>query len=325
MFIKKLLKPFALITCISCVISFSACTVTPVQVSPMPPVEEEDIKIVTADDLAKYIKDYININGIQEDTAENHYLLDKNFKLSVKYNKLYWLAIPEYPQDVLADALPLSVTCIGKDGSAYFESVGTYYFAQNLPVDFYGRNVDVEKIYYDADTLTGYSDVSIETQKFDVYPEFEGSEQEFVYKGKWIFGSKEEFESCSKSMLGNYVTSYLVIQAINHLFKADITDLIENIPAIRTADFEKLVIEQKGDIVSFESSYNDDNCTSYAKGTLDLKNINFNYSYKETQYENGHAILQSEYIFDLSGLDENYVIDFDLDGDFELSQDYLRG
>lgn len=281
---------------------------------------EKQITVSTADELANYIRYYYYNEGMQENTSENHYLLDKNYRLTQIYSQSSSnAAIPEYPENVVAETLPYSFTFINHDGDFYKRAINTNY-ATNLPDDYFLEEQSHE-YYFEADTRTVYGIVTIDEQHFDSYPDFEERQRTYDDKSYWKFASMEDF-NLQKLRSSGDVTWYLGAIAIIDLFKVDVTDTDAPIPHVEEERFEKLDIMQADDVVSFEIVYSDENLSSTAKGTLNVSKTDFKFVYSEIRYEADNVVIESTYTFELVSLDEEYTIDFDNDRHFEENSDY---
>lgn len=278
------------------------------------------IAISDADELANYIRYYYN-RGIPEDTQEYHYLFDGNYKLTQSYSKYSGnILIPEYPGDVTAEALPYSATFINNNGDFYARYVNTSYGA-DISAGYYFQEEQSQEVYYKADTVTGYAIVTIDNKNFDIYPEFEERERVFENRNYWEFATAEEFDSAKNDASGA-INGFLGIEIMIDLFKVDILSWDDPIPHIDGNDFEKLVISQNGNVVSFEIVYGDEYITSAAEGTLNVAELEFRFTYSEIRREESGTI-EREYNFELVSLADGYQIEFDTSGRFEESSDYI--
>ena len=279
------------------------------------------VKISNADELANYIRYYYYNNGIQEDTLENHYLLDKNYKLTQSYSKYLSNYHPEYPEEIMMETLPYSVTFINANMDFYSKYISTAY-GLNMPNEHFLEKQSHE-YYYKNDTLTGYAVVTADRQLFDVYPEFEECQRIIDVRNQWTFANADEFNVAKKDNVGS-VLSYLGFTFMIDLFKVDISGWDDTIPHISAEHFDKLDISQDDDTVSFEIVYTDNYISSVAKGTLNVSKIDFKYEYSEVRYEAENAVTESEYSFELISLANDYTIEFDTNQQFEENFDYIK-
>lgn len=300
---------------------FSACTPNPDsgETGNETGNETEQVTISNVNELADYIRCYY----IQEGTQESHYMLDSNYKLSKTYTQYSGnILIPEYPESIMADALPDSWTYINKDGDFYSKIINTAYGAQNIPADYYFLEEQSHEIYYKADVSTGYAVITVDNKKFDTYPEFEDEERTYEARNFWKFATADELDS-AKNSAASSVNSLLGFETVNDLFKVDISDWTDPIPHIDEEDFDKLNIVQNGNIVSFEIVYSDEYISSTARGTLNVSELDFTFTYDETRHEENDGIIESQYNFELVAIADNYQIDFDTSGQFIESSDYF--
>ena len=281
----------------------------------------ELVTISNADELANYIRQYYYNNDIQENTLENHYFLDKNYKLTQSYSKLSSNYNPEYPEDIMIETLPYSVTFINANGDFYSRYISTVY-GLDMP-DKYFLEEQSHEFYYKNDTLSGYAIVTADRRPFDTYPEFEERQRIFDIRNRWTFATADEFAAAKNGAVGP-VCSYLGFTFLIDLFKVDITDWSDTLPHISAERFDKLDVSQNGDIVSFEIVYNDDYISSVAKGTLNVSKIDFKYEYSEIRHEFDNTVVETVYCFELVSLADDYTIDFDTNQQFDENLDYIK-
>lgn len=260
--------------------------------------ESESDKISNADELANYIKYYYYNNGIQEDTLENHYLLDKNYKLTQNYSKLSSNYNLEYPEEIMIETLPYSVTFININGDFYSRYISTAY-GSDMP-DKYFLEEQSHEYYYKNDIKTAYAVVTADRLPFDKYPEFEERQRISEVKNQRVFTTAEEFNAAKNDAIAP-IYSYLGFTFMIDLFKIEISGWDDPIPHI----------SQNGDMVSFEKVYDDDYISSAVKGTLNVSKIDFKYEYSEIRHEVNNTVIESAYSFELVSLADDYAIDFD--------------
>ena len=279
----------------------------------------QQITISNADELANYIKYYYYNQGIQEGTHENHYLLDKNFKLTRSYRRLssnYHPFYPEgaVPEGVMIEELPNSVTYINHDGDFYSRGVGVG-CVSSPHNEYYLEEQSLERLYK-KDTYTCYEISTCDRHRFDTYPQFVEHQRAWKDKKQWTFATADEFNTAKNQATG-IVVSYLGITLMFDLFKVIRSYETDTIPHIVAEKFEKLDISQNGDVVSFDIVYVDESISSVAKGTLNVSKIDFQYEYSEIRREADIAsVVESEYSFELVALADGYTIDFDTDQQF---------
>lgn len=299
---------------------FCACT----QNTEPPSNAEESIKIESADDLAQYIRYYYYNHGYREDTEENHYILDKNYSLSVNYSTFStYDAVPDYPENAYASVLPYSLKVVKNNGSALLETTDTAYGSVNSPADYYFRSTQTKRLYYDAKSLTGYVNVGEEHEEFTSYPDFQPAEQTFAYDGKWTFTGEEQFDEARDGGIDFYTISALCYDVMSDLFRIELSDWSDGLPTIDEALFSVMSIVQSGSTVSFEIRFESDECRSYASGTLDVESSDFAYTYEKCTFSGGETVGETAYSFSLCVTDGEYDFGFDTSGDFTSAPDYI--